>query len=129
MALPDAEKRLILATFEMIERESRLSVRVQNFLIRAKEIVAAQAGRQTSGRIEGGQMPLPFPPRRPRTIKRRGRRRYAQYDACMVDDARKIRANGFGYREIAEALNREYGTTVSWRTVADWCTGATRITG
>jgi hypothetical protein len=130
VALQEAEKKLLLATFDMIERESpRLSLRVQNFVIRAKELVASQTRRGPVPYAVAQQLALPFPPRRPRTIKRKGRRRYAQYDAFMVEDARKMRANGYGYREISEALNKENGTSISWRTVADWCTGATRILG
>lgn len=131
VALPEAEKRLVLAAFDAVERDAgrfKLSDRAQMLLGRAKEVIAGQARVQRKIVVESCQLPILFP-KRLKTIQRRGRKRYSIYPFEMVEDARRMRANSFGYREIAEALNREYGTNVSWVTIRDWTVQAYRVTG
>lgn len=44
----------------------------------------------------------------------------AKYPMELVNEARKMRRFQFTYREIADALNEHWKTTVSWITVRDW---------
>lgn len=58
----------------------------------------------------------------------RSTRRPCKYPFYMVEDARKMRANGYEYKAIAEALGKQYEAElkkigvqeIPWITVRDW---------
>lgn len=69
----------------------------------------------------------PAPQSEPK-LPRRKTARWVRYPYQMVIDARAMRANQYTYREIADALNREFSTDVGVGTVRDWTTGGYRMT-
>jgi hypothetical protein len=63
------------------------------------------------------------------TVFNRRTRRKCKYHFQMVNDARAMRANGYEYKEIAAALEREHGIRVPWITVRDWVQCYYRLRG
>lgn len=61
--------------------------------------------------------------------RNRRTRRNCKYPYIMVLDARRMRANQYHYKEIAAALERDYGISVPWITVRDWTQQYCRILG
>lgn len=85
------------------------------------------------------QLDLDLQPQKRRRVRRdedhrwkhrnRATRRDCKYPAKMVEDARAMRKNGYFYKEIAAALEKEYGITVPWITVRDWVNYYYRVLG
>ena len=61
--------------------------------------------------------------------RNRATRRDCKYPAKMVEDARAMRKNGYYYKEVAAALEKEYGIQVPWITVRDWVCFYYRVSG
>lgn len=136
MALSAAEKELVLvALLRRTHEEARGVVRPATLSLcsKAAELlqVDMERGRrhQSAGSLEAAQLALDLRRRLPQKIPRRGRTKWAKYDFKMVLKARTLRGRGVTYKDIAESLNTEFGTTISWITIRDWTVQAYRVTG
>ncbi|MES2488536.1 MAG: hypothetical protein V4607_02005 [Pseudomonadota bacterium] len=75
------------------------------------------------------QLALELPPQKKWKNQSRSTRRSCKYPYKMIEDARKMRGNGYFYKEIAAALEKEYGIKVPWITVRDWVNYYYRVMG